>query len=260
MLLETIVAGSRVDAIVVALIGERGREAQNWLGRVDRRTTLVCATADRTAAERVRAAQTALAQAVVLSERGLAVLFVVDSLARYAAALREQRNALGEPVGRGGYPPSVWADLSSYVERAGNSRRGSITLVATVLSDGDEERDPVCVAARASLDGHIVLSSLLAQAGRYPAIDVPASTSRTMRLIADSRQCADADAVRRGIAHLAATEELRTAGLANVDEPRLARLLAAEQSLEMFLRRRETSPPDATRSALRALAASLGPV
>jgi type III secretion protein N (ATPase) len=260
MLLEAIVSGSRADVVVVALIGERGREAQNWLERVDRRTTLVCATADRTAAERVRAAEAAMAQAVVLSERGLEVLLVVDSLARYVAALREQRSALGEPVGRGGYPPSVWADFSSFVERAGNSVRGSITLVATVLADADEDRDPVCAAARASLDGHIMLSSSLARAARYPAIDILASTSRTMQLIAGSSQRDDAETVRRGMAHLAATEELRAAGLANVDEPRLAKLLAAEPALEAFLHRREMSPPEATRALLRALAASFDSV
>lgn len=258
MLLEAIVASSRADAVVVALIGERGREAQNWLGRADRRTTIVCATADRSAAERVRAAETALAQAVVLSRQGLAVLFVVDSLARYVSALREQRNALGEPVGRGGYPPSVWADFNVFVERAGNSAHGSITLVASVLADGDEERDPICVAARASLDGHIMLSSALGRAGRYPAIDVPASTSRTMHLVVDSTQRHDAEEVRRGMALLAATEELRAAGLANADEPRLARALAGEELLEAFLRQREASSPEATRSSLRLLAAALG--
>ena len=119
-LLEAIVAGSHADAVVVALIGERGREAETWLRRIGPRTTLVCATSDRSAAERVRAAAFAFAQAGLLRARGLHVLLVLDSLARTAAAARELAIARGEPLGRGGYPPSVVAHQGAAV---GASRR-----------------------------------------------------------------------------------------------------------------------------------------
>ena len=153
-LVESIVDGCAADAVVVGLAGERGREAQRWIARLDERTTIVCATSDRPASERIAAAAVAIAQARALCDRGLHVLFVLDSLARVAAAAREIAVAAGESVGRGGYPPSVFATLARYVECAGALRCGSVTLVATVLSDGDE-RDPVSEAARSLLDGHI---------------------------------------------------------------------------------------------------------
>jgi len=144
---------------------------------------IVCATSDRGAAERVRAAELAMAQAVALRARGLHVVLILDSLARYAAALRELRVASGEPVGRGGYPPTVFAALARLLERAGNAQGGSVTAIATVLVDGVDEREPVADAARAILDGHVTLSDELARRGHYPAIDILRSTSRTMREI-----------------------------------------------------------------------------
>ena len=133
--------------------------------------------------ERIACVEVAFAHAAALRDRGLHVAFVLDSLARFAAALRETATARGESVGRGGYPPSVFAHLARFVEVAGPLRRGSITLIATVLSDGDD-RDPVSDAARSLLDGHLQLSPRLAAAGRFPAIDVPASASRTMEAVA----------------------------------------------------------------------------
>jgi FliI/YscN family ATPase len=258
-LLETIAAGARGDAVVLALVGERGREAQRWCERVHRRTTLVCATSDRSASERVRAADVAMTQAQQLRNRGLHVVLVVDSLARYAAALREQRVALGEPVGRGGYPPSVWAQLARYLERAGNGARGSITLLATVLPDGSDEREPLSEAARSLLDGHVVLSSSLAHAGHFPAIDVLESTSRTSDAVTSEEQRSDARSVRRALAILAQTRDARSVGLAPSDDPLLRAAVAAEPAIDAFLRQREPVAAAATLRSLRSLALLLEP-
>ena len=194
-LLESLVDGCAADAVVVALAGERGREAQHWIARRDERTTVVCATSDRPAYERVLAAHVAVAHAQALRERGLDVLLVLDSLARFAAASREIAVASGESAGRGGFPPSVFAELARLVEVAGAVRDGSITLIATVLSDGDD-RDPVSEAARSVLDGHVALSVALAQAGWFPAVDVLGSTSRTMDMVASEPHLRDARRLR----------------------------------------------------------------
>jgi FliI/YscN family ATPase len=253
MLLEAIVRGIRADACVLALIGERGREAGSWMERVDRRTTIVCATSDKCAAQRSRAADVAMAQAVTLCERGMHVLLVVDSLARYCTARREQRSALGEPVGRGGYPPGVFADLARLLERAGNGKGGSITMIATVLSDGADEREPLSDAARSLLDGHIVLSAELARAGRYPAVDVLASASRTMASVVDEDHTRDALTVRSALALLDRTKEARALGLGGDVSSELARAVAAQGDLERFLAQESTSSPLDTLLALRAL-------
>jgi FliI/YscN family ATPase len=258
-LLEALARNVHADAVVIAPVGERGREAHAWLARLDRRTTLVCATGDRSAAERVRAANLAMAQACELRARGLHVVLILDSLARYAAALREQRLALGEPLGRGGFPPGVWAELANFVERAGPGGRGSVSLFATVLTDDDEARDPLATAARSLLDGHLVLSAVAARAGRFPAIDVVASLSRTMRDVVDLGHQEDALRLREACAVLETTRELREAGLADLDEPRLARALSAEAALETFLRSSDAIAPERSRAELRALAAMLAP-
>ncbi|MBD5636096.1 MAG: hypothetical protein IAI49_16635, partial [Candidatus Eremiobacteraeota bacterium] len=242
--------------VVLALVGERGREAQRWLERIDRRTTIVCATSDRSASERIRAAEVAMTQASVLCERGLHVVLVIDSLARYVAALRERRSAFGEAVGRGGYPPAVWSDLACYLERAGNGERGSITLLATVLSDGADEREPLSEAARSLLDGHVVLSSALAHAGKFPAIDILASASRTMAGVVDVRHARDAARIRAALARLAETKDAREMGLASRDIADAANV-AAEPHIESFLYSSAPSDPEQTRDALHALASVL---
>jgi FliI/YscN family ATPase len=256
-LLESIVANAAADAVVVALVGERGREAQRWLERIARRTTVVVATADRSPAERIRAAEVALAHAAYLRDRGFDVLLVVDSLARYAAALRERASALGEPAGRGGYAASVWSEFGRYLEGAGTSARGSITMVASVLADADDERDPVCGAARAALDGHIILSPAPARAGKFPAIDVLSSAARTMDGVVSVEHRAAACVVRETLALLEATSELRAAGLGDRDAPALARALQFEPAIEEFLRCSQASAFEASRSRLVRLAAEI---
>ncbi len=253
-LLETISANAAGGVVVLALVGERGREAQVWFERIDRRTTIVCATSDRSAAERSRAADVAMTQARLLRDRGFHVVLVLDSLARYAAALREQRVALGEPVGRGGYPPSVWADLARYLECAGNADRGSITLLATVLSDGADEREPLSDAARSLLDGHIVLSNSLARAGHFPAIDILASASRTMPEVVSPAHAADARSVRAALALLDESKDARALGMATAGD-RLAAAVTAQPALEAFLRQRDGATPAETLRTLRSVAA-----
>jgi FliI/YscN family ATPase len=236
-LLDALVAGSRADATVVALIGERGREAERWLRSTGSRTSIVCATGDRSVAERLDATALAFAQAAAWRSRGLHVLLVVDSLARVAAAARDAAVAAGEPLGRGGFPPSVVARLARLLETAGATAAGSITLVATVLSEGALEHDPIAEAARAALDGHIVLSGRLAAAGWFPAVDLPASASRTLTDVADSGHRAAAARLRAAVAALDASRDARSLGLdPGAGDPSLARAIAAEGRIAAFLR------------------------
>ena len=176
------------DVVVVGLIGERGREVKEFVehtlgveGRA--RAVIVAAPADAPPLKRLRGAQYATAIAEWFRDRGQRVLLLMDSITRYAQAQREIALAIGEPPATKGYPPSVFAMLPALVERAGNDAegRGSITAFYTVLAEGDDYRhDPIADAARAILDGHIVLSRDLAEAGHYPAIDIEASISRVM--------------------------------------------------------------------------------
>ncbi len=253
-LLETIARAAQADAVVVALIGERGREAEPWLGDVPSRASVVCATSERSAAERIRAAEVAMAQAVHLRERGCDVLLVLDSLARYAQALRERAVAFGEPVGRGGYPATVWPGLARYLECAGPSERGSVTLLATVLCESDDD-EPLVVAARSLLDGHLVLSREAARAGRFPAFDIGASLSRTMRSVVTLEHGRAALRVRAALAMLDETRDVRGAGLADLSDPVLARAVAAEAELASFVHHPGISAPAETLEALVALSA-----
>jgi ATP synthase in type III secretion protein N len=234
ILLETIVAGARADAVVIGLIGERGREAERWIAMRDERATVICATSDRSAEERTRGAEIVMAHASALASRGLHVLVVLDSLARYAYALREIAVRSGESVGRGGYPPSVFARVAQLVERAGAWATGSITMLATVLNDG-EDRDPVSEAARSLLDGHVQLAPHFAQAGRFPAIDVLRSASRTMDAVASPAHRRAATRVRAALARLEHCADARSLGIEPVDGPTRA-AIAAEDALERLQR------------------------
>ena len=175
------------DVIVVGLIGERGREVKEFIedilgadGRA--RSVVVAAPADDPAMLRMQGAAYATGVAEWFRDQGRHVLLLMDSLTRYAMAQREIALAIGEPPATRGYPPSCFAKLPQLVERSGNGLHGvgSITAFYTVLSEGDEQHDPIAEAARAILDGHVVLSRELAEAGHYPAIDVARSASRVM--------------------------------------------------------------------------------
>jgi type III secretion protein N (ATPase) len=177
--------GADVDVRVVALIGERGREVgeflQQDLGEQNlRNSVVVCATSDRSAMERVKAAFVATAIAEYFRDQGMRVLFLMDSVTRFARAQREIGLAAGEPPTRRGFPPSVFAVLPRLLERTGMNERGSMTAFYTVLVEGDDMTEPVADEVRSILDGHIVLSRKLGAENHFPAIDVLASASRVM--------------------------------------------------------------------------------
>ncbi len=183
------------DVIVVGLIGERGREVKEFINNILgeaglARSVVVAVPADYTPVMRMHGASMATAIAEYFRDQGQHVLLLMDSLTRYAQAQREIALAIGEPPATKGYPPSVFARLPQLVERAGNGDKngGSITAFYTVLTEGDDQQDPIADAARAILDGHIVLSRQLAEAGHYPAIDIESSISRVMNDIIGAEQ------------------------------------------------------------------------
>ncbi len=184
-LLGAIASHATADVIVVALIGERGREVGEFVehalgAEAMKRSVLIVATSDRPAMERARAAQVATSVAEYFRDQGKSVLLMVDSITRYARALREIGLAAGEPPARRGFPPSVFANLPKLFERSGQGVTGSITAFYTVLEETDDGLDPISEEVRSLLDGHIVLSRKLASMGHFPAIDILLSASRVM--------------------------------------------------------------------------------
>ena len=218
-LLGTMTRHSTADVTVIALIGERGREVGDFvrdtLGPEGMRHAVVVAVpADRPPLARLQGAMLASAIAEGFRDAGAEVLLLVDSLTRVAQAQREIGLAAGEPPTVKGYPPSVFALLPALVERAGAMLgAGSITAVYTVLAEGDDQNDPVVDAARAVLDGHIVLSRTLAEAAHWPAIDVGASVSRVREAVSDEREQALVRRCLRLLALYRANEDMLRVGL-----------------------------------------------
>jgi flagellum-specific ATP synthase len=183
---------TNADVVVVGLIGERGREVKEFIDNILgpkglARAVVVAAPADSPPVMRLHGAAMATTIAEYYRDQGKHVLLLMDSLTRFAQAQREIALAIGEPPATKGYPPSVFAKIPQLVERAGNgdAGKGSITAFYTVLVEGDDQQDPIADAARAILDGHIVLSRPLAESGLYPAVDIEASISRVMTEIVD---------------------------------------------------------------------------
>ena len=203
------------DVIVLGLIGERGREVKEFIEDILgedglRRSVVVAAPADAPPLVRLQGAHYATAIAEDFRDSGKHVLLLMDSLTRFAMAQREIALAIGEPPATKGYPPSVFSKLSQLVERSGNGLhgQGSITAFYTVLSEGDDQQDPVADAARGILDGHIVLSRDLAEGGHYPAIDVERSVSRVMTAVAGREHLQAARRMRQLMSKLSKARDL----------------------------------------------------
>ncbi|MDW2455867.1 flagellar protein export ATPase FliI [Vibrio sp. 1249-1] len=211
--------GTTAQVVVVGLIGERGREVKEFieeiLGEDGRcRSVVVAAPADASPLMRLKGCQTALTIAEYFRDQGLDVLLLMDSLTRFAQAQREIALSVGEPPATKGYPPSVFAKLPALVERAGNgsAEQGSITAFFTVLTEGDDLQDPIADASRAILDGHIVLSREMADAGHYPAIDVEKSVSRVMPQITTEEHVLMSKAVRQVLSICRKNQDLVSIG------------------------------------------------
>ena len=212
-LLSSIIKGCSAEVCILALIGERGREVrefiENDLGEEGRKkAVLVVSTSDRSSMERLKAAYTSTAIAEYFRDQGKSVLLMMDSVTRFGRAQREIGLAAGEPPTRRGFPPSVFSELPKLMERAGNSDKGSITALYTVLVEGDDMTEPIADETRSILDGHIVLSRKLAARNHYPAIDVQASVSRVMNAIVSKEHKKAAQRLRQILAKFAEVELL----------------------------------------------------
>lgn len=265
MLLGMMARYTQADVIVVGLIGERGREVKEFIEQILgedglARSVVVAAPADAPPLMRLQGATYTTAIAEHFRDQGRHVLLIMDSLTRYAMAQREIALAIGEPPATKGYPPSVFAKLPALVERTGNGRPGggSITAFYTVLTEGDDQQDPIADAARAILDGHIVLNRSLAEAGHYPAIDIEQSISRVMHGIADNTQQQLARKLKQLLSSYQRNRDLINVGAyKRGTDPQLDEAIALHPAITAFLQQgiHEQSP---TRDSLAQLARLFG--
>ncbi len=241
-LLGAIARGTDADVVVVALVGERGREVSEFLehslgaeGRA--RSVVVVATSDVAALERLRAAQVATAYAEHFRDQGKKVMLLVDSITRFARAQREVGLAAGEPPTRRGYPPSVFAMLPRLLERSGQGKHGSITAIYTVLVEGGDMEEPIADEVRGILDGHVVLDRMLASRGRYPAVDPTVSLSRVMDAVVSPAHRDAARKLRALVGHYEAKRDLVMLGAyAKGSDKELDDAIARMPKIEQFLR------------------------
>lgn len=248
-LLAQIVRNTNADVTVLALIGERGREVREFiekdLGEEGlRKSVVVCSTSDRSAMERLKAAHVATSIAEYFRDKGQKVLLLMDSVTRFGRAQREVGLAAGEPPTRRGFPPSVFSELPKLMERAGNSAKGSITALYTVLVEGDDMTEPIADETRSILDGHIILSRKLAQKNHYPAIDILQSVSRCQNAIVTPEHKKNAGRLRELLAKYAEVElllkigEYRKGADRETDEA-----IAKNEAINSFLKQPLTEAP-----------------
>jgi flagellum-specific ATP synthase len=265
--LGMLVRNAAADVVVVAMIGERGREVNEFLqrdlnaeGRA--RSVVVVATSDEPAPLRVRAAFTATAIAEHFRDQGLDVLLLMDSLTRFAHAHREIGLGAGEPPATRGYPPSTFALLPRLLERSGRAESGSITGFYSVLVDGDDHQEPVCDAVRGLLDGHVWLSRKLASQGHFPAVDVLESVSRVMPDVVSREHRHQAVRIREWLAAYQEHADLIALGAYRAGaNPAVDTAIERRSEIQRFLRQdlTESASFDATLDQLARVTAPIGP-
>ncbi|QIZ78883.1 flagellar protein export ATPase FliI [Ferrimonas lipolytica] len=250
VLLGMMTRGTNADVIVVGLVGERGREVKEFIEEIlgpegRARSVVIAAPADTSPLMRLRACETSTRIAEYFRDSGKNVLLLMDSLTRYAQAQREIALAIGEPPATKGYPPSVFAKLPKLVERAGNGGegQGSITAFYTVLTEGDDQQDPIADSARAILDGHIVLSRALAESGHYPAIDIEASISRVMPQVTEPAHLGAAQNIKRLWSAYRQNQDLIAIGAYSKGaDPMVDKAITMQPVLAKFLQQEMRSP------------------
>jgi len=235
---------TEAEVIVVGLIGERGREVKEFIDHIlgkegIKRSVVVAVPADQPPLMRLQGAKVATSIAEYFRDEGKQVLLLMDSLTRFCQAQRELALAIGEPPATKGYPPSVFSKLPKLVERAGNSEQGagSITAFYTVLTEGDDQQDPIADAARAILDGHIVLSRSIAEQGHYPAIDIEGSISRAIQQIVDVEHLRKVGELKRMYSTYQQNKDLISVGAYQAgSNPYLDQAIAMHPLIDEFLR------------------------
>ncbi len=243
---------TEAEVNVIALIGERGREVRDFLeqdlGEEGlKRSVLVVATSNEPSLIRMKAAYVATAIAEYFRDQGKKVLFLMDSVTRFARALREVGLAAGEPPARAGFPPSVFSELPRLLERTGNSDKGSITAFYTVLVEGDDMTEPIADETRSILDGHVVLSRKLAAENHYPAIDINESVSRVMTTVAEREHIAAAGKLREVLATYEAQKDLILIGAYKKgSDPKTDYAISKIEAVNNFLKQgtHEETPSD----------------
>ncbi|MDC8830493.1 flagellar protein export ATPase FliI [Alteromonas gilva] len=268
VLLGMMTRGSKADVVVVGLVGERGREVKEFIHDIlteeeRQRAVVVAAPADTSPLMRLKGCETAVTIAEFFRDQGMNVLLLIDSLTRYAMAQREIALAVGEPPATKGYPPSVFARLPALVERAGNGsdNQGAITAFYTVLTEGDDLQDPIADAARAILDGHVVLSRTLAESGHYPAIDIESSISRVMPQVVSEEHLAQARRIRQVYSTYQQNRDLITLGAyTRGTDPRIDLAINAEPAINAMLQQgmKQVLEYDESLQAMSKLAGGLG--
>ncbi|RLA19590.1 MAG: flagellar protein export ATPase FliI [Gammaproteobacteria bacterium] len=244
------------DVIVVGLIGERGREVKEFVQKILgeaglERAVVVATPADHPPLMRMHGAMLATTIAEYFRDQGMNVLLLMDSLTRYAQAQREIGLAIDEPPATKGYPPSVFAKLPQLVERAGNGDEGegSITAFYTVLTEGDDQNDPIADAARAILDGHIVLSRTLAESGHFPAIDIEASVSRAMTDVVEDEHVQAARKLKKLYSLYQQNRDMITVGAYQMgSDPRIDEAIAMNAAIMEFLQQNMGESVDIAKS------------